>query len=408
MTTSQKDDDSGSSTSISPPKEPGSLTGEISVERSSTGLVAEEGSSVTIEALPTPDETESSEPIPPPTRLRKIGRFAGWALTTLFLLVMFTWIKLPDDKIKNDILGTITSELAHSGISVSTTETDLSLLFGLSFTLKNALITLPQPNPAVRIERLEISPSLIGALFRKMAGEIQIRNGEGRLRGAFSFSGTKGSIRVKAEKLEIQKLGVLPFLAGIQGGGTLDGEGDLSGDFNLPSTLGGQAHFTAKKITLESQSIAGFLIPKIFISEGELEANLDKGKGPIKALKLGKPGNSKDDLIANLTGDLSLAATWPSSGLNAKVRFGISETVMKAFPILDALLGQAKESDGSYSYSLSGTLDGLVPTPLGGGSLPSLLTGSPQAGQPTGDSVQSPPPGGAQPSLTKENTTSSD
>lgn len=304
---------------------------------------------------------------PPPTQFKKIMHILGWVGAALFFLLFFTWMKLPDDKIKNYISGRLNAELASEGISFTAAESELSFLLGTSYVLKNVTLNFAPPTPSVKLERLEFSPSILSFLIGKMGGEIKIQNGEGRLRGAFSFRGSKGSVRFKADKMEIEKLGVIPMLIGIQLAGLIDGEASLEGDMNIPNTVEGSIHIFLKKVDMPPQSIAGFSTPKVFISEGEFETQLEKGKALIKTLKLGKTGTA-DDLQATLTGDLTLSKTWQSCTLNTKAKFSVSENVTKSFVLLDAILGPGKQTDGSYNYALTGPFDGLVPTPLGTGN----------------------------------------
>jgi type II secretion system protein N len=118
------------------------------------------------------------------------------------------------------------------------------------------------------------------------------------------------------------------------------------------------------KLVIEQQSVVGFALPRMNISEGKIDIAIEKGKLALKNVKLGKSG---DDLRANVTGDLVLGKTWDSSLLNAKVNFALSEMVTKALVLVDALLTPGKQPDGSYTYSLNGALSGPpVATPGGG------------------------------------------
>lgn len=306
---------------------------------------------------------EDLEPLPP-SRFKKTLHILGWIAAGLFFLLFFTWVKLPDDKIKNYIAGSINAQLASEGVSLSAAETDLSFLFGPSYSLKNVTVTLPPPASPIRLDKLEVSPSVLALLIGKVGGEVKIQNGEGRLRGAFSFRGSKGSVRLKVEKMEVDKLGILPYLAGIQAAGILDGEAAVEGDLNVPNTLEGSASFHVKKLLMEPQTIYGFALPKISVSEAEIESLIEKGKAPIKTLRLGKPG-SADDLQATVTGDLTLGKSWQASNLNIKAKFSVSENITKSLILIDALLGPGKQADGSYHYALTGPLDGVIAAPVG-------------------------------------------
>ena len=367
---------------------------ETSMEPSEAESAVETKSDSELEFQDNPaDMAELLEDNTPPSRLKKVLRGLGWVGLTLGLLVLFTWIKLPDDKIKNYIAGRINSELSFKGISLTAAESEISLLMGLTYTMKNVVISFPQPTPSVKFDRLEVSPSLFGFLLKKISASVKIKNGESTLRAVFSLKDTKGNVRLKLEDVELSKLGILAYLADLKMGAVVTGEADLNGDFFVPNTLAGTAKFIFKKITLDSQPIVGFLIPKLVISGGEFEANLDQSKALIKTLILGKTG-SNDDIAATVTGEMTLGKTWGSSVLNTKAKFSMSDTIHQTLPFLGAILGPAKQSDGSFAYLLTGTLDNIVPTPVSGSSEGGPANPTPPApGSQNKPSLSSPSPG---------------
>ncbi|MFZ9596513.1 MAG: hypothetical protein ACO3A2_10600 [Bdellovibrionia bacterium] len=196
----------------------------------------------------------------------------------------------------------------------------------------------------------------------------------GHLKATFSNRATSFSLAFVAQKLELEKLGVLPFLAGFQMNAALEGEGSFSGDLANPSSIGGSAEVSLSKLSLDAQSIAGFQIPKSGISEAVAKIQADKGKAVIKTFRVGKPNAAPssattqaptaDDLMASITGDVVLGKSIEMSQLNLKVNFALSETLMKSFVLLDALIGSGKQSNGSYSFSLTGPLYAPVAAPL--------------------------------------------
>ena len=153
------------------------------------------------------------------------------------------------------------------------------------------------------------------------------------------------------------------ILSNLKKSGAINGTGSFSGDFRVPNTLDGDLHLDLSKVVIEQQSLAGFALPRMSVSEGKIEVATEKGKLLFKNVKLGKAG---DDLRATVTGDMVLGKSWDSSIVNAKVNFSLSEGVTKALVLVDALLAPGKQPDGSYTYTLAGALSGPpVPTPGG-------------------------------------------
>jgi len=315
-----------------------------------------------------PETSETSQSQVPLTPAKRLGRLAGWMSFGVACLIFFTLLKLPEDRIKAYIDGTISAALAKKQISFSTTEGRLSILFGISYTMKDITINFPPPHPPVHIDKIEVAPSLLSLIFSNYGGKLWLENGKGQLSASFSLKNTLFSASYKASKLEIQKLGVLPFLAGVQVAGTLDGNGSFSGDYANPTALEGEGALTFTQISTEPQSIAGFSIPPLSISDAVVEVKAEKGKAVIKTLRVGKPTPTKgkvDDIQAAVTGDVTLAKQLDNSQLNLKIHFTFSENILKSFVLLDTILGAGKQGDGSYSYTLTGPLMAPQPTPGG-------------------------------------------
>lgn len=307
------------------------------------------------------------DPNPPLTTSQKIINRAGWIAFGLFLLIFFTIIKIPDDRIKGLIDGNIANFLSQKGITYSASETKLSYLFGISYTLKGVTLNFPSQSAPGHIDEISVSPSLLSLLIGKTGGSVDVSNAGGSLSASFSSRNTSFSSSFKIKKLDIGKLGVLPIAVGIQGSAVIDGEGSVSGDMQIPSSLDGKVSLRLSKGVIDPQTFFGFSVPRIGISEGTVEVVFDKSKATIKTFHLGKTGNAADDFQGTLTGDVTLGKQWESSTLNLKTHFTLSENIMKAFILLDTILGSGKQLDGSYAFSLGGGVLTPFPTPIGAG-----------------------------------------
>ena len=334
--------------------------------------------------LNAPSTEESLIESPPPqTRGQKILRRTLWTFFTLFCFLLFTLMKLPEDRIKNYIDGSLNLILKPRGISISSSDSHLSYLFGISYVMKDVTLVIPPPAVPIHIEKIEVSPSILPLLLGKLGGTLHIEQGSGSMKGSFSIKNTQISTSGKFKKFDIGKSGLLAIAAEIQGSAVLDGELDLSGDFSVPQSIEGNTRLHLSHIVLEPQSISGFSIPRLNISEGTFDLNIAKGKALIKTLQLGKTGGTPDDLRGTLTGDITLAKQWESSLLNLKSHFSLSETMLKSFMILDLILSAGKQPDGSFAFSLTGPLDGPFPSPLTGGETPAPTPTASPSGSPS-------------------------
>lgn len=343
------------------------------------------------ESNESPQFTESSAQVvgveeTSPSRAKLIFKKIGWASLGIFCLLFFTLLKLPEDKIRNYVQGMISSQLSSQGITLTATQSNLSIGFGISYTMKDITLNFPPPQEPVHIDQISISPSILSAFTGKAGASIHVENKAGTLNASFSspMSGPSGpiSFSFSSNNMDLGSLGVLPAMVGIRGSAVANGEGHLDGDTSLPSTLNGKIQLDLSKIVIDQQTVMGFSVPRLGISEGKADIEVDKGKALIKTLRLGKPSSTTDDVKANVTGDVVIGKNLPYSTLNLKANLSFSQNVLKAFVLLDAIMGPAKQADGSYAYSLTGPLNSPNAVPMGSAAAPgapSAPTAAPQA-----------------------------
>lgn len=306
-------------------------------------------------------------PVDPDSRSTKILKNLAWTAFAIFLLVLFTILKLPDERIKAYVQGAIAAALAPKGISFTAEKGYISLGYGFSYVMKDVTLTFPPPQSPAHIEKISVSPSLLPMILGYQGGSLALYNGDGKLTASFSMKGPQMSLSFDAKQLDLGKLGILSLAGGIRGTGMLSGSGSFSGDTSVPSTLSGDVDVNLSKVVLDAQTIVFFNVPRVSISEGAIQLSADKGKATIKTLRLGKAGSS-DDIQGTGSGDIILGRNWDSSTLNAKVNVKLSDTLMKAFILIDSFLGPGKQGDGSYSLTLSGPVTSPNPVPVRAGA----------------------------------------
>jgi type II secretion system protein N len=305
----------------------------------------------------------------PPSRLRQLWNNSAWVLFALFCLTIFTLFKLPEERLSAYIQDSMSYALAPQGISMTAAKTSLSMIFGPAYKMKDVTLVLPPPSPPAHIDEVRIYPSVLPLLIGRYGAKVQIINGNGELTAVFSMRNSKGANDVsgwfKAKSMDLGKAGILPAALGVRGSAVLSGNGKISGDISSPTTLNGNLDLELSKIVLDQQSIQGFSVPRLTISDGKLDLSFERSRAIIKNLSLGKPERAEDDIRCSINGDILLGKQWESSTLNAKATFRLSENVLKSMPLIDALLGQGKQADGSYSYSLQGPITAPTYIPAG-------------------------------------------
>jgi type II secretion system protein N len=311
-------------------------------------------------------EMETVSEITPEPK-KKILKIIIWIFYGIFCLLLFTFWKLPEDRIKGLIDSNLSALLSEKGIKYTSKDSHLSLFTGIKYTLKDVTLTFPPPAPPAHLDQIQITPALFSMLFGKLGGNLWTKQGEGELSLNFSIKNTTLSLNLQSKKMDLGKTGLFPILTTLQGSAILDGYGSMTGDLSLPSSLEGTINFQFKKIGIDPQSVMIFAVPRLQVSEGTINLEVEKSKIAIRSFKLGK-GSDKvtdEDVAGTITGDITLGKQWENSTLNLKTRFRLSDNVTRAFVLLDSILTGSKQADGSYSYSLSGPISSPIPMPGG-------------------------------------------
>ncbi len=299
-----------------------------------------------------------------PSRFKRATRGFAWTLFFLACLLLFTALKLPEARVKAYVVGTLSSMLSAKGVTLTAAEGRLSFFFGISYALKDVTLTFPPPEPPVRIERIVVSPSLLGLFLGRLGGSVKIENSEGWLKASGWKRGATYGADLEADSFSLARLGVLQLASGYKGGMTISGEASFRGDPATPADWRAAMQLRLSKIVMENQPIMGFSIPRIAASEGAIDLEAEQGNVQVKSLSIGKAGSTTDDLTANITGAIALGKQVESSTLDLVARFTISPTITKAFFLLEGLLKSGKQADGSYAYKVSGPITLPIPSPV--------------------------------------------
>jgi type II secretion system protein N len=311
------------------------------------------------------DATRVSVVEAPPSGLKKTLSLLAWCSFGFSCLVFFTILKLPDDRLKEIIQGNIANALSQRQMSMTAGKTAISIFPRVSYTMSDITLNLPPPQASTHIDRIEVAPSLVSLLTGKLGASISIENGDGSLSAIASFRGSKIGIKFNSEKMDLGKIGLLPALAGISGSMVVTGKGNLSIDADSMNQTDGEIQLALSHVVIDAQAISGFNIPKISVSQGKLEMDMNQGRGVLKSLILGQQSSATDDIKANFSGDINLAKTLQLSTINVRGTFSFSTAVLKGLSLLEMILAPGKQPDGSYSYKIAGPLLSPNPSPAG-------------------------------------------
>jgi type II secretion system protein N len=338
-------------------------------EFASTAFIQTAPPALGLETVPSGQGTDAGPQVEvvttPPSNLKKTLSFLSWSSFAFSCLVFFTILKLPDDRLKEIIQGNIAAVLSPRGITMTTGKSSISIFPRVSYSMSDVTLNFPPPQAPTHIDHIEVGPSLASLLSGKLGASVSIENGDGSLSMLAAFRGTRVAVQFNADKMDLGKLGVLPALAGISGSMFVSGKGNLSMDSDSLNQTDGEAQLGLSHIQIDSQPVSGFNIPKISISQGKLDMDMNQGRGVIKNLSLGQPTSATDDIKANFSGDLNLGKNLQASTINVRGTFSFSPNVLKSLSLIEMILQPGKQADGSYSYKIAGPLLTPNPSPVG-------------------------------------------
>lgn len=297
--------------------------------------------------------------------LQKIG-LAFFALATF---VFFLALKLPEARIQNLVIAHLRILAQEQGFLFSAEKVRVGVLLGPSLKLYNVeLKSADDEKQSLKIAYLRISPRLFSLLSSIKKIGISADLLDGSVSGTVGGS-TTGSLYadLSLDSIDLGASTLVKKVAPVSFSGKVNGSVYLSLDGTQPQASEGSIKLKLQKLNLPAQRIAfgqlsGIGLPKIDVSEANVNIALSNGQFTIKELEVGKEGSS-DDVFGKVTGEGTLSRSLERSTVNVKAVFGFSKAVLSSFSFLDMVLGAAKQPDGKYAYRIQGTFSNLEPIP---------------------------------------------
>ncbi len=292
-------------------------------------------------------------------------RWLGYGFLFLICLILFTLVKLPQPKIHAWVLGTINQQTAPMGIQVSADEGRIALGLGLQYEMTGVRLTKVATQKSLIFSRLEVSPNLIGPLLqKKLGGSFKLEEGAGHISGNIMAGQEDFDAKIQIEGVNLGRMGILPFAAGLEGTSDIRGTIELAGAPNQLTAMNGQVKLNLSKLVIDSQKLMGFDIPRTAVGEAVMDIAIGSGKAAITTFRVGKAGGT-DDLFADLTGEIRLNRIIEQSDANLRLKFGFSDRYKqeKTIALVDSLISAFKRQDGAFGMRLSGPLYAIVPSP---------------------------------------------
>ena len=315
-------------------------------------------------------EAEASGGFSLPTPLK----IALWTLLWLFCLGLFTLLKFPQERYQRIIDGELRKALAPLGLSLNASSAELSFFPNVVYSLSKPVFTYTPPSYGgharsenLSYDEMRISPSLWKLWRKKPAGAVRLQLGKGSLEIKIAMDPPSTHVQFEATKFDLGRSGLAPIFLGVQLEAQLDGKGALLGELGVPHTIKGNLQANLSQFLFPAQPLSGLPLPAIKMSQMQVELEFRSGKALLKSFRLGAPKSgpsANDDIRGEFTGEIQLEKFWGTSPLNVRAEFNVSETLFKAFPILENILSAGRQSAGGYLFNIGGSLGSPNPVPV--------------------------------------------
>ena len=216
----------------------------------------------------------------------------------------------------------------------------------------------------IPVEELSASLRLFPLLAGRRAVDFDASLFDGRLAGAMEEAAAVRRVRARAEGIDLARAAVLRRLTGLDLGGTLAGDVDLSLDAKDPAKSAGSLSLSVRNAAIKGGELpvpgmgGALTVPRVALGTVAVRGTVRGGR--LEFDKLDARGEDVD-----LTADQLFVQLQPRlefSPLSGRVRLKLQDAFWQRGaaaglkPVVDATVGNARAADGAYGFQVYGTL----------------------------------------------------
>jgi type II secretion system protein N len=306
-------------------------------------------------------------------RNKRLLRWIGYPALTLFVFVMTVHLSFPYGRIKDKIVGALSSEYDVTIESVGPG------IFPGRMVIKGMTLTTRPTQEGVKpvtllVDRLKVNVGILALLGKKVSIKVDAILGDGEVRGRIDRSEDETVIDIATKDLPLDSI---PGAAVLTGGAPITGGLEAKLSIRLPQgkwaaadgkieiacadcTIGDGATKVRPVVPGQTNAFTGegFTLPKIKLGQVDGKIVITKGIACIETFHTKSPhGELKVD------GGIRLADPFPQSSVQLYARFMLSDLFRKESPRnldFDVLFtAGAKQPDGWSNYMARTTVGQL-------------------------------------------------
>lgn len=309
---------------------------------------------------------------------KKILKILAVPVLYFFGLVLFVRLTFPYQTLRDRVLAEFNASQTEKRLEIE--KMSGSGFFGISVEGLR-LVELgasaasgdeePPPPNSLFVESASVSVSAFSYLFGSISADFEAEVGGGEVSGSFFQDGTEAKISAEGAGVDISGLSLLSAGIGLPLGGELSGTVDLfmpeaqmkkaEGSFALQiqNLTAGDGKAKIRNTIALPKINAGNLVLKATATDGRLEISEFSANGPdfeldaSGQLRLREPF---DKSSVNVNASFQFKEAYTNKSDLTRGIFGSPDSKIPALFDMDPMVRRAKQSDGSYSWMVSGLL----------------------------------------------------
>lgn len=282
--------------------------------------------------------------------LKKYGKYIGYGLFTLLMIVYFSFLTFPYDVVKDRYLVQQTQGLPYRVSIEKIRATPFLWIRASGIDVSQAE---KEPTSVLKLSEVRLRPSFLRLLTRKLAFRFKASLYGGKVHGKASKGKDAVDLALDWKNIAMAKIPVEARLPGARLQGKLNGEMDLHMRIQGNRVIPGDGTLKARLTegSAKNLQVMGIALPGLEGINGQGEITLEQNRATVDTLTL-----NADLLTFGLEGKMDIGRNLIASPLNLKGKIKLSGPLASQYqPMLSGFL-RKQDKDGFYIFSIRGTL----------------------------------------------------
>ena len=281
--------------------------------------------------------------------LKKYGKYIGYVLFTLLMIVYFSFLTFPYDAVKDRYLAQQTQGMPYK---VSIDKIRATPFLWIRATGVDVSQVKKDPVSVLKLSEVRLRPSIFRLLVGKLAFRFKASLYGGKVKGRAVKDEETVDLVLNWKNIALAKLPIEARLPGAQLKGKINGDMDLRMKIQRNRVTPGDGTIKVRLTEGSAQNllVQGFALPDLQGLDGQGEITLAQNRATVDTLTL------KADLFAFAAeGKMDLGNRLTDSKLNLKGKIKLSGALASQYQTILAGFLRKQDKDGFYIFAIRGT-----------------------------------------------------